>query len=71
MGKNRLVLILSNCIDDIVLGGKNKEECLCKNEVMREELEPLLGVVAHIHRVTKSIQLPLNTVKSKTRRSVN
>lgn len=48
--------VLDNCIDDIVLNGKSKEECLCKNEAMREELEPLLETVVYINQVTKTIK---------------
>lgn len=67
MRKKSIIRILDNCINDIVINDKSKEECLCKNEAMREELEPLLEVVSHIHRVTKAIQLPLDTAKTKQR----
>lgn len=56
MRRGNIATVLNNCINEMIFSGKNKEECLCKNEAMRKELEPLLETVSHINQVTKSIQ---------------
>lgn len=56
MCKKNIASVLDNYINEMVFNDKSKEECLCENEAMRTELEPLLETVSYINQVTKSIR---------------